>query len=794
MINAETQSLWTKRNIEIEAPERRIIHQKTFRPTGRIRLKRLGLTVTTGYHRCGCLEAHEKLDPIRAVRVFVRTKNQWQMHHEETDIVAAKYQEGTHWISLPEIVCDAVAIEARRCQIDNWWTGWDIVNNGVEIDCEPLEEKPCPPVHVLSDRISGDPSSHCGVNYQFSPDEVRVKTRYYKIGFSKTYVGLTYLSFDSEGKGHTSQNLLSCDIEAPMLGLHLHPVGGHLQAGTRKAWIFRAFAQNFTGSIRIDDGALIYEAAFDELPLQYVLKWTFEEKGFRCLVEREASVPLEVWSSAAIGLSFNAKVTQTAVLGKLDETGRTGLVDFPLLVNSPGHGTLKVTKDMGTAQWRSDCYYTQYTSAEIKLAETPTERGTYLLEPGHQKFELCFHLHSHDVPLRAETPEIIRHAIARESLTALTFRPDTATLSNNANSMHCVLSMAGWSHTAPVLGEVLPGLHAMDFVKLSVERWLDDGPSYACGPLPGGRRAEDAYIDTTPSAFIAMAGLIHFYQDKEWVEKRWLRIEALLKMMQAQDLDHDGLIESALRHGISGEYQWSSNWWDVISFGWKDGFANALLYRGLVALQSALREIGMAGRAERLSGWIASIKKNYFPALYNPKTGWLGGWVSKDGKLHDWAFLFVNGSAINAGLVAPEEAKKIMRLLWEEWKTHPASHGRYGLPGNLWKIPTEDLGAGLHHTPYGFYENGGRTLSQSHHFVDALYAVGMEQEGDSLLHDMCTSIARGTAFGGAKSGVDWRFENGISSGYEGLLSEQFAVIGSAIRRFRAPVVQPSFTS
>jgi hypothetical protein len=298
-----------------------------------------------------------------------------------------------------------------------------------------------------------------------------------------------------------------------------------------------------------------------------------------------------------------------------------------------------------------------------------------------------------------------------------------------------------------------------------------------------GVEPKEAYIDTTPSALIAVASVIQFYNDIDWIEKKWPCIDDLLKKTQAQDLDDDGLIESALRHGISGEYQWSSNWWDVISFGWKDGFANALLYRGLVALRSALLDRGMAERAEKLSSWIAAIKKSYYPAFYNPETGWLGGWVSKDGKLHDWAFLFVNGSAINADLVDPPQAKIIMKLLWDEWKTHPGSHGRHGLPGNLWHIPNDDLAQGLHNKPYGYYENGGRTLSQSHHFVDALYAVGMQEEGDALLQELCTNLAEGTAFGGSMSGLDWRFANGISSGYEGLLSEQLAVIGSAIRRF-----------
>jgi hypothetical protein len=169
-------------------------------------------------------------------------------------------------------------------------------------------------------------------------------------------------------------------------------------------------------------------------------------------------------------------------------------------------------------------------------------------------------------------------------------------------------------------------------------------------------------------------------------------------------------------------------------------------------------------------------------SFFNVESGWFGGWRSKDGVLHDHAFLFVNGAAVNAGIPDDAVAQDIMHSLWHEMQQVGFDDFRLGLPGNLHRIPDEDLAAIQHGQPLGSYQNGGATHSQARHFVSALYKAGMRDEADQVLLGLCTSMGDGTAFGGCGSGIDWRTWDGAPSGYEGLLCDQFGVLATAIDR------------
>ena len=152
--------------------------------------------------------------------------------------------------------------------------------------------------------------------------------------------------------------------------------------------------------------------------------------------------------------------------------------------------------------------------------------------------------------------------------------------------------------------------------------------------------------------------------------------------------------------------------------------------------------------------------------------------------MHDYAFLFVNGAAVNAGLLDADESQSVIERLWSELKTSTLPHFRWGLPGNLWPVPDADYALGGMH-PFPTYENGAATHSQARHFVAALYKVGMTAEGDEILEHLCETLANGTAFSGCGSGIDWRRWDGASTGYEGILADQFGILAVAFDRWRA---------
>jgi hypothetical protein len=252
--------------------------------------------------------------------------------------------------------------------------------------------------------------------------------------------------------------------------------------------------------------------------------------------------------------------------------------------------------------------------------------------------------------------------------------------------------------------------------------------------------------------------------------------------MKKRDLDGDGLVESPYRLGISGQYQWATGFYDVISFGWKCTFSNALLYPALRTLARVLPRLERPALAEGLDDWADRLKTSYLPAFLNPATGWLAGWRCKEGKLHDHAFITINAAAVASGVVDPDAGRDIMMRIWKEAMRLQLPY-QWGMPASLWPIPDEDLSEIQHGFPFGYYANGGLTTAQSRHVVAALYRVGMTAEADDVLLKICRGFANAELFGGAKSGIDNRSWDGWPCGYEGLLTDQFGLLAVAIERF-----------
>lgn len=57
------------------------------------------------------------------------------------------------------------------------------------------------------------------------------------------------------------------------------------------------------------------------------------------------------------------------------------------------------------------------------------------------------------------------------------------------------------------------------------------------------------------------------------------------------------------------------------------------------------------------------LKNTYVKSLYNPDTGWFAGWRSRDGKLHDYAFLYINGMAVSYGIIEGKFAHDVIKRL-----------------------------------------------------------------------------------------------------------------------------------
>jgi hypothetical protein len=752
---------------EADAPDRRIIHTRVVRLHGRARLYRLGVRKGPGYHKCG---SRQDLDWVTALRVLAIRRGRLAPVLERPRVRKPRGNE-TLWFDLGGLETTGVSIEVRRSGIDEGWTPWNLVESGLVLEGELVD--PLAPRHERLLDVSPPDLRRLprGVRAEIREGSVRYRTRDFEVGFCLTRPGFSFLGLHTEDPAKAGVNLLNVRPAISFQGPWLHEVG-------RAAEMLPFVRFDVTGRTRVRGATVTYD--FRTGSQHYRLVWRISARGLTLRLERTGTRTLLAWHSAAWALGLRNSAAPSQVIGRLLQDGETGAVAVPLLLNFPGFGSLKFASDSPALFLRSDCYRQHDLNVlEVKLGEERTREGLYRLKRGRFAATLTIRPVSPPPQLRADAPAVVRRALARTAFTALTFRADTATLSNNGASMHCPICLDTWTAVTLPMGEVLPGFRPVELVRWSLERWLTGGPGYAAGRLLQDGRAHDAadeYLMTGTAALRGLGDYLRHEATPAWFRKYQAAILQRLAEARGRDLDGDGLIESAYRTGVSGTGQWSTCWYDVISFGWKDAFANAILHGALRQLAPALRRFGWGAQATELEAWAEKLRASFGPAFWNPRNGWYGGWRCREGKLHDHAFLAVNGAAVVAGLVEPDPARQLLRRLLAEAKRVGLPDPALGLPGNLHPIPDEDLADIMQGYPLGYYQNGGRTHAQTRHLVMALYHAGLTREADRLLARLCEGLADARVFGGNQSGVDWRYWDDRPCGYEGLLTDQFGVL------------------
>jgi hypothetical protein len=774
------RALWTRPlPNENDAPKERIIHARILQLHAPAKLYRLGIRRGRGYHKCG---SRQDLDRVTDFRLRLWKDNDWQTVMHQMGL-QSKDEEEIKWFDLDGVETSAAILEIRRCGIDDWWPSWNLAQDAFLLVGEPPQQLAPRREKTLDFAAVDLQNLPDGVNAELRDGEVRYRSPFLEVGFYLNRSGFSYLALDEEGKYNTSQNLLKIRPGIFYQGLMLHAIGGPAEAAPLLRYAV-------AGKTTVQDNKIMYELSLPESGQTYKIEWSVFKNRLHLKAKRHAERETRAWFSSVWMVAIESTVSASHVLGSLIKTGETGLLNPPILFHHPGSGTFSLQSQSGKIMWRSDAWRPMdMTTLELKLGETALDSGDYLLPAGTFECECDWQLYSPEIELNSKRPKNIKAALKKTAITALTFRPDTATLSNNGISIHCPICMDNWSALTTRMGELLPGLKAIDFLQYSLERWLDGGPGYTSGRLSQDgviHQAEDEYLMTGSSCLLGLADFIGHKSDPEWVRRYASQIIKQIKWMKKRDRDNDGLIESPYRTGTSGSGQWSTCWWDVISFGWKDAFANALLYPALLKLATGLETAQLALHDIDLRQWAEKLKANYFKTFYNPKSGWLAGWRCSENNLHDHAFLFVNGAAVGHGLIETGKGREIMEKLWQEMKKQRVPSAELGLPGNLWPVPDEDCADILQGYPLGYYQNGGRTHSQTRHFLNGLYSVGMKEEADILLEQLSKGLAKAQVFGGSKSGMDWRFWDDRPCGYEGLLTDQFGVLVEILQQYGKP--------
>lgn len=288
-------------------------------------------------------------------------------------------------------------------------------------------------------------------------------------------------------------------------------------------------------------------------------------------------------------------------------------------------------------------------------------------------------------------------------------------------------------------------------------------------------------VDSTPGAIISLVGISKW--NLPFAKKLLPNAIKAADYLMSRDTDGDGIFEVE----FPGDYMFQKcefgqqcNWWDNFAFGHKDIYFNYLCHRALRGLCQLLDRLGKGKEGEKYKKQLEKFDKAFFDTFYNPETELMAGWVSRNGKMHDYGFTFAVSMGINEGLIPKEVGKKMLKRLLAIMKKEGYGDLRFGIPGNVMPVAQSDTIDWPCMSDWGQYENGGLNGMNGFHFLTAMYNVGMEREADKILFAILNTYEKELTHSGLMPGycrsVDWRTKNGVACGYNYLADNYYFLL------------------
>lgn len=289
--------------------------------------------------------------------------------------------------------------------------------------------------------------------------------------------------------------------------------------------------------------------------------------------------------------------------------------------------------------------------------------------------------------------------------------------------------------------------------------------------------------DSTPGAIISLTSIASWNLP---LAKRLLpyAIKAA-DFIMGLDTDGDGIFEVPYQGDYMGqkpETGFYCNWWDNFAFGHKDIYINYLCHRALRELSELLCSLGRKSEAKKYMDQLEKFDKSFFDTFYNPETGFMAGWISKNGKVHDYGFTFAVSMGINEGLIPEKEGKRMLKALLAQMKKEGYGDLRFGIPGNVIPVDPADTIDWPCMSDWGQYENGGLNGMNGFHFLTSMYKVGMTKEADEIFFAILNTYEKYFTHSGLMPGycksVDWRTKNGVACGYNYLADNYYFLLSA----------------
>jgi hypothetical protein len=511
----------------------------------------------------------------------------------------------------------------------------------------------------------------------------------------------------------------------------------------------------------------------------------FEEKKFSILSNYKQDNP-----SDGLDFRFSKPENHTTLLGVMVGKQKTRL---PAVLHFPDMGTFQLVADKPGTIVDYDASRQEgenYISVKLPVATaqqdavryTFTATSIYPRFPGVEKKEF--------------------DGFRRNYINLFQVNPKLQVIANNSCSDPCAFTLFLSSMLALKTPALVDSLTALDLLRMSVERYLNGMKAYGMHGYNGSWEGKDTvadnsqsvpydYLDTYPSLVISACNYIRGSGDMKWAEKYYPQIKEWIDRQMKRDYNKNGLVEYELS-GNSGSWNGvvrPANWWDTIGFGHEDAFSNSLTYEALNLMAMVAGLLHKNDDADLYEQLATKLQGAYFKTFYNPETGVLAGWKSKDGKLHDYYFLVVNSMAVYYGLVPENKLKDVMTALWNKMQEAGYNDFTLGIPGNLVSVRREDYTA---HDPrwgggekedgsdaFQRYENGGASINWSYFVLKAFKKAGLEDQLQQITKGILAGIDAGSFQGSCEKGgmtMDWKTWKGECWGYEGFLCDGYLVL------------------
>lgn len=618
-----------------------------------------------------------------------------------------------------------------------------------------------------------NPQAPEGMRIRHTPEMLLFEGDSLSVGFSLKRPMLMHLGIDVLGEDQASNNRLLASRGIELQGLSL--------IGSISGPVLRTLTDDFgshrwTGEVSVIGNNVHYTNlhCMDGLAINV----SFSVHSDRILVDIEqiCARPIPVLETEAWRIAWNNKagITGAAALPTCSP-GRSGEVHLPMMWATDGVGCLSCRQidadDRASMQVESYSANACITGGFV-FGERPEGGACRVIPEGTSRasFELAV---TSFLPAGIDACDGA-NGLRRHWTTVFScFRPEFRGFSNNSASTNCHLSQAA---PIEVVAHTLRHKHGpdpLDLARFTIGKALLDGGGYGY--------FRNLYMDSDPMLICAAGRAHQVGPDGDWLRRVGPGLVKAVERM-AETISGEGLSVCKDLSGNSGSFRWSTNAMDVVGFGHIDAYVNAWTYRAFRNATVLLADLGKTELSERCRDLASGIHSAYAKTLVNPETGWVVGWKSRDGQLHDYAFLWINGPAIAFGLLEPKAARQALENLERLRLEVGQELASIGLPLNLLPIREDDHMlpkiTGEIQPTFETYTDGSLSAHTATYYLRAMSIYGPATRARKLAEEMDAGYACGVFNGGTGTGTEFRSWEGLPTGYEGTLIGCFAPVYS----------------